>query len=92
VTLVAGPLNAGWAANAPYDIILIEGAVPEIPAALVAQLHREVGRVLTVVCGDGRTSQAVIGEATAAGLATFPIFDCGTPPIPSMARAAVFEF
>ena len=34
VTLVAGPLAAGWPAHAPYDLILIEGAVPEIPSAL----------------------------------------------------------
>src|ERR1700753_2753193 len=29
VTLVAGPLAAGWPPNAPYDLVLIEGAVPE---------------------------------------------------------------
>jgi protein-L-isoaspartate(D-aspartate) O-methyltransferase len=32
VMLVCGPLRDGWAANAPYDLVLIEGAVPEIPA------------------------------------------------------------
>jgi len=92
VSLVAGPLVAGWPANAPYDVILIEGAVPEIPPALIGQLHHEIGRVLAVLCGERRTSQAIIGEVTAAGLGICPIFDCGTPPIPSLARAAVFEF
>ncbi len=92
VTLVTGPLAAGWAANAPYDLILIEGAVPDIPSALLGQLQSQTGRVLAVQGGDGRTSQAVLGEVTAAGLGTCPIFDCGTPPIPSLARAAVFEF
>jgi len=92
VTLVTGPLSAGWAANAPYDIILIEGAVAEIPVALAAQMHRETGRLVAVLCGEGRTTQAVVGEATAAGLGTHPIFDCGTPPIPSLGRTAMFEF
>jgi protein-L-isoaspartate(D-aspartate) O-methyltransferase len=92
VTLVTGPLSAGWPANAPYDVIVIEGAVPAIPSALVGQLQQETGRLLAVLRGEGRTTQAVIGEATAAGLGTYPMFDCGTPPIPSLALAPAFEF
>ena len=42
VTLVAGPLAAGWPPHAPYDLILIEGAVPEIPPALAAQTNQEI--------------------------------------------------
>ena len=34
VTVVTGPLAAGWPANGPYDLILIEVSVPDIPAAL----------------------------------------------------------
>jgi protein-L-isoaspartate(D-aspartate) O-methyltransferase len=92
VTLVTGPLAAGWATNAPYDVILIEGAVPEVPRALADQLHQETGRVLAALCGEGRTTQAIVGEPTAAGLGTYPIFDCGTPPIPSLGRTPAFEF
>lgn len=92
VTLVTGPLTEGWPANAPYDVILIEGAVPEIPPALAAQVRRETGRLLAAVCGQGRATQAVIAEATAAGLRSNPIFDCATPPLRSLARPPVFEF
>lgn len=92
VTLVTGPLAAGWPANAPYDVILIEGAVPEVPPALAGQLHRETGRLLAVLCGEGRATQAIIGELTPSGLGTYPLFDCGTPPIRSLGRAPVFEF
>jgi hypothetical protein len=35
---------------------------------------------------------AIQAEATAAGLGMCTIFDCGTPPIPSLRRAPVFEF
>ena len=38
VKLVSGPLADGWPPEAPYDIILIEGAVRDIPAALGPQL------------------------------------------------------
>lgn len=92
VALVTGPLAQGWSANAPYDVILVEGAVPEIPPALAAQVQQESGRVLGVLCGEGRTAYAVMCEATPAGLGRTPIFDCGTPPIPSLTRAAAFVF
>lgn len=92
VTVVSGPLAAGWPAQAPYDLILIEGAVPAIPPALAAQTHRETGRILGAICAEGRITQAVIAEATAAGLAVSPLFDCATPPLPSLRKAPVFAF
>ena len=92
VTQVSGPLAAGWPANAPYDLILIEGAVPEIPTALVAQLHHELGRILGVIHAPGRITQAVIAEATPFGPGMTSLFDCGTPPIPSLQQAATFAF
>jgi protein-L-isoaspartate(D-aspartate) O-methyltransferase len=77
---------------APYDLILIEGAVSRIPAALAAQVHQESGRVLAAICGEGRITQAVMAEATAAGLGSTALFDCATPSIPSMRIAPVFAF
>ena len=92
VTQVTGPLPAGWPDMAPYDLILIDGAVPEIPLALAAQLHQGHGRILAPICGPGRITQAVMAEATPYGLGTTPIFDCGTPPIPCFRAAPSFAF
>jgi protein-L-isoaspartate(D-aspartate) O-methyltransferase len=92
VTLVSGPLGAGWQSHAPYDMILIEGAVPEVPPALGAQLHQETGRLLTAICRDGQATRAIQAEANGGSLGISAIFDCGTPPIPSLRRAPVFEF
>ncbi|HVY16811.1 MAG TPA: protein-L-isoaspartate O-methyltransferase [Rhodopila sp.] len=96
VTVVSGPLAAGWAANAPYDLILIEGAVPEIPAAVQQQLHREEGRLVTALFDTLRdqagTTRAILAEATVAGLSITPIFDCATPPLPALRRTPAFEF
>ncbi|HVZ07603.1 MAG TPA: protein-L-isoaspartate O-methyltransferase [Rhodopila sp.] len=92
VTLVTGPLADGWAAEAPFDLIVIEGAVPEVPAALTGQLAPVTGRLLTVLDTGAGITQAVIGEMTAAGLRTCPLFDCGTPLLPSLRKAPVFEF
>ena len=92
VTLVTGPLSAGWPSSAPYDLILIEGAVPAVPPALVDQLHRQAGRLLTAIRDETRATRAILAEATAAGLGISTIFDCGTPPLPCMRQAPVFEF
>jgi len=92
VTLVAGPLAAGWPAQAPYDLILIEGAVSEIPPALTTQIRQESGRILAIIHGQGHIAQAVIAEATLFGLGHTTLFDCGTPPIPSLRKAPLFAF
>lgn len=92
VHLVSGALDAGWLAGAPYDIILIEGAVKAIPNAIAQQLKMSGGRVVTVISGPGRTNQAVLAEATSFGLRAQPVFDCGTPPLPSLLPAAEFVF
>jgi protein-L-isoaspartate(D-aspartate) O-methyltransferase len=92
VTLVTGPLGAGWAADAPYDLIIIEGAVQRIPAALTDQLAPHTGRLIGAISTDGRTTQAVMGERTTAGLRTTALFDCATPMLPSLRKAPAFEF
>jgi protein-L-isoaspartate(D-aspartate) O-methyltransferase len=92
VNLVTGKQEAGWPSGAPYDVILIEGAVYHIPPAIAAQLRIEGGRLVGVMCGAGRTNQAVLAEATSAGLRAQPVFDCGTPPLPMLVPAATFRF
>jgi protein-L-isoaspartate(D-aspartate) O-methyltransferase len=92
VNLAAGPLAAGWPAEAPYDIVFIEGAVVAPPHAIVAQLRREAGRLVTVIRGATGPGQAVRGEATQTGLQLRPEFDCATPPIPALLPAPAFQF
>jgi protein-L-isoaspartate(D-aspartate) O-methyltransferase len=92
VHLVEGKLGAGWPTGAPYDIILIEGAVRDIPPAIAKQLKADGGRLVTVMTGPGRTNQGVLAEATALGLRAQPVFDCGTPALPSLMPAPEFVF
>lgn len=92
VSLVSGPLSAGWPSGAPYDVILIEGAVPGIPPALTQQLQHDGGRLVTVIRDDASVGQAVLAEPTAAGLRSQAMFDCATPPIPSLMPAPAFVF
>lgn len=100
VRLVSGPLSAGWPADAPYDLILIDGAVPEVPAAVASQLNCDTGRLLTIVApagigmsgGTPATSLAVNAEPTPAGISVRALFDCPCPVLPSFAVAPAFEF
>jgi protein-L-isoaspartate(D-aspartate) O-methyltransferase len=48
----------GWAANAPYDGILVAAGGPTIPEPLIAQL--KVGGRLVVPVGESRDSQRLI--------------------------------
>ena len=92
VMLVSGPFSDGWPALAPYDLIFIEGAVPQIPPALTMQVRQESGRIVGAIAGEDRVTQAVMAESTGAGLGLSRLFDCATPPIPSLRTASVFAF
>lgn len=54
VTVVRGALGAGAAAGTPYDVLFVDGAVEEVPAALVQQLA-DGARVVTGIADRGVT-------------------------------------
>ncbi len=104
---VLGRLVLGWPAGGPYDAILIEGAVPEIPPAFAAQL-RPGGRVIAILTDDARSgpsvpgappglgraviAEAVRGEAGKTGFAAARLFDCAARPLPAFQPAPAFSF
>jgi protein-L-isoaspartate(D-aspartate) O-methyltransferase len=92
VNVVIGPLAGGWAPGKPYDIILIEGAVRDIPAALEGQLRADIGRLVAVRSTIGSMGSAVLAEPTPLGLRAQPMFDCATPPLPSLLPKPAFTF
>jgi protein-L-isoaspartate(D-aspartate) O-methyltransferase len=92
VAVVEGPLSAGWPPGAPYDVILIEGAVPRMPDAIARQLKPETGRLLALIHEGEHAGYAITAEATPAGVSTRPLFDCLCPMLPGFATAPAFEF
>ena len=95
VEIVDGPIEAGWPGGAPYDVILIDGAVEAVPDAIVRQLRpistQGGGRLVTVQRHDG-VGQGVLGEAVGGVLRFAAGFDCSTPKLPAFRRAAGFVF
>jgi protein-L-isoaspartate(D-aspartate) O-methyltransferase len=91
VVLVQGPLEQGYAKQAPYDVILLHGAVAEVPPAILEQLA-DGGRLVTVVSPDGRMGQARLFQRTGKVETGRILFDAATPLLPGFEPKPVFEF
>ncbi len=90
VLLLAGPLAAGAPAHAPYDVIVIEGAVDMLPAAFAAQLAPG-GRLITILNDDG-VGRLVVAEAVGGAFAHRTLADRNAPLLASFQRKAAFSF
>jgi len=90
VEIVEAPLAAGHGEGAPYDLILIDGAVEQLPDALVDQLA-DGGRLATAVIDDGVTRLA-IGRRAGGGFGLVPFADAAAAILPGFARPRTFNF
>lgn len=90
VMVVEGPLEAGHAAGAPYDVIVIDGAVAEIPQALIEQV-KIGGRVVAGILDRGVTRLSA-GRRTAGGFGLLDFADIDCVTLPGFARPRTFTF
>ena len=90
VAVIEGPLVDGRADQGPYAAILIDGAVEQVPPALLAQLAP--GGRLACVVQDGPTGKAMLFSENDGVLGHRPLFDASIPPLPGFARPDVFAF
>jgi protein-L-isoaspartate(D-aspartate) O-methyltransferase len=89
--VVEGPLNEGYPSQAPYDVILIGGAVAAVPDAILDQLA-EGGRLVTVVDRADGVGDAVILRKTAGLISRRVLFDAAVPLLPGFERKPSFTF
>jgi protein-L-isoaspartate(D-aspartate) O-methyltransferase len=90
IETVKGPLAAGHPAGAPYDVILLEGAVEVVPDALCEQLA-ELGR-LVAVNGYGRTGRATVYVRTGRDISGRVAFDAAVRPLRGFEKPPAFAF
>lgn len=90
VRLVEGPLAAGWPGDAPYDLIIIDGAVEQVPDAVVGQLV-DGGRLVCGLVDDGVVRLA-LGRRAAHSFGVDLFADCEAPLLPGFARPKTFTF
>jgi protein-L-isoaspartate(D-aspartate) O-methyltransferase len=90
VSVVTGPLPAGWPARQPYDVIVLEGAAEVAPRGLFEQL-RDGGRL---VCIEGRdlAGRAMVYRSAAGVVSGRSVFDAAAPLLPGFRRPAAFVF
>lgn len=90
VTWVEGPLADGAPQAAPFDRVLIEGAIEQLPQAIVDQLA-EGGR-LVAARRDGAVSRLVQGVKAGGTVALRPFADMDVPLLPGFAAPTGFRF
>ena len=90
VSVVTGALPAGHAAQAPYDAIVIEGAVDAVSPALLDQL-KEGGRLVAVV-GEGNSARATLWVKEAGLVSSRPVFNAAVPALAAFRREPAFQF
>ena len=90
VTTVAGPLERGHAAGAPYAAILVNGLLEVSPRALLDQLA-DRGR-LACIERVGRAGRAMLYVRSGEAFGSRSIFDAGAPVLPAFKAEPGFVF
>ncbi|HEX8241586.1 MAG TPA: protein-L-isoaspartate O-methyltransferase [Allosphingosinicella sp.] len=90
VRLVEGPSGRGFPDAAPYDLILIDGAVEFVPDALVGQLA-DGGRLASGLLENGVTRLA-IGRRAGEGFGMAAFADAAAAILPGFAKPRAFKF
>lgn len=88
--VIRGPLAEGCPSQAPFDVIVINGAVPEIPQGVVDQLA-EGGR-LVAARREGTVTRLVEGVKVGGTVALRSFADMDVAPLPGFAAPAGFQF
>lgn len=89
--VIAGPLTEGHGDQAPYDVIFVNGAVSEAPAALTAQLA-EGGRMVVVVRGEDGVGVVRLFRRAGAAVSSRPLFETLPALLPGFEPKPVFRF
>ena len=81
----------GWAAHAPYDVIIVSGSLPLLPRSLLEQL-KVGGRLAAVVgCGPAMSAQ-IVTRVTDGNYETLPLFETVTKPLRNALQPSSFRF
>lgn len=86
--VMEGPLNEGAARNGPYDVIVVQGAVEQVPAALIEQL-KDGGRI-GCVFAEAALGVVRVGHKIDGRLMWRFSFNAGAPVLPGFEKAAAF--
>lgn len=83
-------LAEGWAAGAPYSLIVIDGAIERLPDTIAAQLAPE-GRLVTGLIDRG-VARLAIGRRSGAEVALAVLGEADAAPLPAFAAPRTWSF
>ncbi len=89
--VVEGELTEGYPRQAPYNVILISGAVSKVPQAITDQLAPD-GRLVTVVQRNSVIAQATLMQRSGDVVSSRVLFDARTPVLPGFEAEPGFQF
>lgn len=84
------PLVEGAAQHGPYDVIVIEGGVVQVPDALVSQL-KENGRMVCLFM-NGALGEVRVGRKHGDRISWRMAFNATAPVLPGFGKETAFEF
>ncbi|MGN6820843.1 MAG: protein-L-isoaspartate O-methyltransferase family protein [Sphingomonas sp.] len=90
VDLVEGPLDKGHSDRAPYDVLVVDGAVEALPESLVSQVVAG-GRVVTGLIERG-VPRLASGRTIKSGFGLRAFADIDCVPLPGFAVPRGFAF
>ncbi len=90
VSVVRGPLAAGAADKGPFDAIIVEGAVSDVPEALLDQL--KAGGRLVAILATNANVKATLWRRIATGFDRSSGFDATAPLLPGFEVPRGFVF
>ena len=86
--VMTGPLAEGSAKSGPYDVIILQGAVEEVPAAILSQLS-EGGRIGCLMA-EGALGVVRIGHRRNGQINWRFAFNANAPVLPGFAKKPAF--
>jgi protein-L-isoaspartate(D-aspartate) O-methyltransferase len=93
--VVQTDLAKGYAKQAPYDVILFNGAIDEVPKIIFDQLV-DGGRIVTIILGAdallGSMGKAVVLEKFGDIISRTELFEASAPVIADFVKEKTFEF
>lgn len=90
VDIVEGPLSQGHAAGAPYDFVLIDGAVEQVPQTILDQVAD--GGELAVALLDDGVPRLSVGKVVGGTFGAAAFSDGSAPVLPGFAKPRGFSF
>ena len=87
-SIITGPLSAGAPTSGPYDVIILQGAVVQVPQEILAQL-KDGGRI-GAIFAEGALGVVRIGHKSGTQVDWRFAFNAGAPVLPGFEAATGF--